>query len=270
MLSQTAFLTALEVFTGVLILTTNRVGVLDEAFKSRIHLVLHFTQFDADATLQIWHQMLERLLAEDRNLEIEQQGIPNFVRKSWETNKPEHRLNGREINNLIANALALAREDAKHQAAKHEDPDRAPRVRLQVSHIKAAAKSGRNFNSYMETLHGHDSMSKTQRAAFEIPLPRPSQQFRARKARNREDSSDSEKWVSGAEGDDLELQELELQLKIAKLKRQQKKKQRFRQQYLPEGSVIAAIGGASKKSIRSRVIDDDEDDEVDDDYDDSE
>ena len=35
------FLRVLSSYDGILFLTTNRVGVLDEAFRSRIHLTLH-------------------------------------------------------------------------------------------------------------------------------------------------------------------------------------------------------------------------------------
>ena len=37
-----AFLRVVEYFEGILILTTNRVGTCDEAFKSRIQLALHY------------------------------------------------------------------------------------------------------------------------------------------------------------------------------------------------------------------------------------
>lgn len=36
------FLRVLEYFTGMLFLTTNRVGAFDEAFKSRIHISLYY------------------------------------------------------------------------------------------------------------------------------------------------------------------------------------------------------------------------------------
>ncbi|KAF2800360.1 P-loop containing nucleoside triphosphate hydrolase protein, partial [Melanomma pulvis-pyrius CBS 109.77] len=42
------FLRALEYYTGVLFLTTNRVGTLDEAFRSRIHLSLLYPAINLD------------------------------------------------------------------------------------------------------------------------------------------------------------------------------------------------------------------------------
>jgi hypothetical protein len=36
------FLRVLEYYSGILFLTTNRVGIMDEAFKSRIHVSLYY------------------------------------------------------------------------------------------------------------------------------------------------------------------------------------------------------------------------------------
>jgi len=48
------FLRVLEYYSGILFLTTNRVGTLDEAFKSRIHLSLYYPSLNRDQTLQIF------------------------------------------------------------------------------------------------------------------------------------------------------------------------------------------------------------------------
>lgn len=39
---MTVFLRILEYYNGVLFLTTNRVGTLDDAFKSHIHMSLYY------------------------------------------------------------------------------------------------------------------------------------------------------------------------------------------------------------------------------------
>jgi SpoVK/Ycf46/Vps4 family AAA+-type ATPase len=40
------FLRTLEYYDGILILTSNRVGTFDEAFKSRIQVALHYPNLD--------------------------------------------------------------------------------------------------------------------------------------------------------------------------------------------------------------------------------
>jgi hypothetical protein len=44
-----------------LILTSNRVGTFDEAFKSRIQLALHFDNLDTDRRAKIWAKFIDRL-----------------------------------------------------------------------------------------------------------------------------------------------------------------------------------------------------------------
>ena len=55
------FLRALEYYSGILILTSNRVGHFDEAFKSRIQLALHYKNLDQRQRWQIWRNFLQRL-----------------------------------------------------------------------------------------------------------------------------------------------------------------------------------------------------------------
>lgn len=55
------FLRMLEYFTGVLFLTTNRVGAFDEAFKSRIRISLYYPPPDWQQTDEIWKMDLRRL-----------------------------------------------------------------------------------------------------------------------------------------------------------------------------------------------------------------
>lgn len=46
---------------GILILTSNRVGTFDEAFKSRIQLTLRYKNLEKDQRLQIWNNFMKRL-----------------------------------------------------------------------------------------------------------------------------------------------------------------------------------------------------------------
>lgn len=52
------FLRVLEYYDGILILTSNRVGTFDEAFKSRIQLALHYKNLSENQRSQIWSNFL--------------------------------------------------------------------------------------------------------------------------------------------------------------------------------------------------------------------
>jgi len=58
------FLRALEYYQGILFLTTNRVGVFDEAFISRIHVPLYFKHLTDGDRAKIWSNNFLRLQKE--------------------------------------------------------------------------------------------------------------------------------------------------------------------------------------------------------------
>lgn len=55
------FLRALEWYDGILFLTTNRVGTFDDAFVSRIHVTLHYPDFDDESRRKVWQTFIDRL-----------------------------------------------------------------------------------------------------------------------------------------------------------------------------------------------------------------
>ena len=55
------FLRMLEYYEGILILTSNRVGTFDEAFRSRVHIALHYEDLKPRSRRQIWSNFLARL-----------------------------------------------------------------------------------------------------------------------------------------------------------------------------------------------------------------
>lgn len=65
------FLRVLEYYSGVLFLTTNRVGTIDEAFKSRIHVSLYYKDLDWEQIRQIFQYYIERV-REHEDLEKEE------------------------------------------------------------------------------------------------------------------------------------------------------------------------------------------------------
>ncbi|KAF8246165.1 P-loop containing nucleoside triphosphate hydrolase protein [Wilcoxina mikolae CBS 423.85] len=91
------FLRLLEYYQGILFLTTNRVKTFDEAFQSRIHVALKYSNLEVDARRSVWRNFLERI--ENGGVEVGEEGYDRLAR---------HELNGREIKNAIGTAKTLA------------------------------------------------------------------------------------------------------------------------------------------------------------------
>ncbi|KAF4989035.1 hypothetical protein FGRMN_9407 [Fusarium graminum] len=118
------FLRVLEYYDGILILTSNRVGIFDEAFKSRIQLNLRYTNLDRGQRLQIWKNFFIRLNRLDQETLSKSQSSPSYgVNMDEITDKLDELagadLNGRQIRNVISTARQLARYLKEPLGYKH-------------------------------------------------------------------------------------------------------------------------------------------------------
>ncbi|KAI9368986.1 hypothetical protein BJX61DRAFT_521409 [Aspergillus egyptiacus] len=115
------FLRVLEYYSGILFLTTNRVGALDEAFRSRVHISLYYPHLSREYTLKILRGNLARLPREDKlpagvtpgpnHLEVMDDHIEEFVLEQYDKHyKVRQRgpWNGRQIRNSVQIAMCLA------------------------------------------------------------------------------------------------------------------------------------------------------------------
>lgn len=64
------FLRSLDYYAGILFLTTNRVGGIDPAFKSRIHLSVYYPRLDLQTTISLYEAFLERAKKEQARSEL--------------------------------------------------------------------------------------------------------------------------------------------------------------------------------------------------------
>lgn len=111
LIMYTVFLRVLDYYDGVLFLTTNRVGTVDEAFRSRIHLSLYYPALRKKQALEIFKLNIGRLVeiettkAELRGkeedgqsklpaIEIDKDSILDFATRQWELtrNNPNRRV----------------------------------------------------------------------------------------------------------------------------------------------------------------------------------
>ncbi|KAI1467189.1 P-loop containing nucleoside triphosphate hydrolase protein [Daldinia caldariorum] len=93
------FLRAFEQYKGILFLTTNRVSIFDEAFKSRIHVPIRYTDLSMKSREQIWRNLCRRVPG---GVNVDDAGFKELA---------EPNLNGRQIKNTIKVAESLAAFD---------------------------------------------------------------------------------------------------------------------------------------------------------------
>ncbi|KAJ5479182.1 hypothetical protein N7530_004691 [Penicillium desertorum] len=127
-----AFLRVVEYFEGILILTTNRVGTFDEAFKSRIQLALHYPPLGEEQRRTIWETFIQRLDGFDEDAV----DVGNLM-GSLDVLQKE-KLNGRQIRN----AITTARQYAKWKSEV-----------LTYDHLKDAIEVSARFDDYLENIH---------------------------------------------------------------------------------------------------------------------
>ncbi|CAN8105976.1 unnamed protein product [Discula destructiva] len=124
------FLRVLDYYDGVLFLTTNRVGVVDEAFRSRIHISFYYPTLKQKQTLAIFELNISRIEEIEKSkralevtsagghsrlplIEIDRKSIMDFARSFWNRNyeNPSRRWNGRQIRNAFQVASSLVTMD---------------------------------------------------------------------------------------------------------------------------------------------------------------
>ncbi|KAK4971270.1 hypothetical protein LTR66_011426 [Elasticomyces elasticus] len=145
------FLRTLEYYTGILFLTTNRIGHFDEAFRSRIHMSLLYPDLNRQQTEAIWKTNMARLLTHKekhgQKLVVEDNGgyILAFALNLYDhyTNHKRPPWNGRQIRNAFQTAVALAEFEAK---------DSLPHLRWQ--HFQTVAIASDEFDEYLRKTRG--------------------------------------------------------------------------------------------------------------------
>ena len=156
------FLRTLEYYSGILFLTTNRIGSFDEAFKSRIHISLYYAPLNESQTFEVWVMNLKRLSKSDRDIYVDKPEIEAFARSHW---RDGNRWNGRQIRNAFQTAVALAGYEFQEKCQKCElTGDKPPfKPALENHHFKAVAKTSAEFDDYLQSvMHGETHEKKAQ------------------------------------------------------------------------------------------------------------
>jgi SpoVK/Ycf46/Vps4 family AAA+-type ATPase len=129
------FLRALEYYDGILILTSNRVGTFDEAFKSQIQLALHYEALDLSQRHQIWENFTRHL--DDMSDNTDAADINAHLKEL-----AQYEINGRQIRNAVTTARQLALFQGK---------------KMNYGHLKYVIKVSAKFDKYLFQLNSEVS-----------------------------------------------------------------------------------------------------------------
>ncbi|KAF8859027.1 P-loop containing nucleoside triphosphate hydrolase protein [Acephala macrosclerotiorum] len=178
----TAFLRTMEYFPGLLFLTTNGIGLFDEAIMSRIHLSIRYKKPTDDQRREIWNGLFDKLARDQRNekqareeqgaqerehpkgnpLEKDPKPHNSFIRieesaqrlalGSVDSRYQKLKLNGREIKNILSTAIRVARHDVYMKM--HDKSKPLEEVVVTAKHMEIVLKNKTAFRQDYELARG--------------------------------------------------------------------------------------------------------------------
>ncbi|KAJ4259665.1 hypothetical protein NW762_007595 [Fusarium torreyae] len=158
------FLRKLEYFNGVLFLTTNRIGKIDEAISSRLHLILHYKRLKYPEIEKVFRTNIDRLRQSEEQyalasgtkpLVVVESDVMQFVADHC-AKHPEGKgaWNGRQIRNAFVIATGIARDEAEQQ----NSPDFQPQLRY--SHFKRVERLFDEYIQFRQRVLGKDDAER--------------------------------------------------------------------------------------------------------------
>ncbi|KAM0459504.1 hypothetical protein ACHAPV_005693 [Trichoderma viride] len=208
------FLRILKYYQGVLFLTTDRVGKIDEAFRSRVHISLYYPPLDKQSTVDIFKTNLERVKLQKQGLiRIKDERIEEFAKNHFDFNDAHVRWNGRQIRNAFHIAVALAETEAMAKATTRGKHKKPLKLTLRTKHFLKVENASIRFDDYLTSVLGADPARRAQQKSYrqdtwseryheEQKSSRRSRGESKRKQRHRETSSgsgdSSEESINGA------------------------------------------------------------------------
>ncbi|KAI1338825.1 P-loop containing nucleoside triphosphate hydrolase protein [Xylariaceae sp. FL0016] len=151
------FLRCMEYYRGILFLTTNRVGTFDEAFVSRIHVVIHYDDLSASDRHKIWKRFFQKLEDEREDAIKVHSNAREYVFESEKMQSFDW--NGREIRNAFQTAVALCEYQFSMKKSKKEGEIPV----LKREHFEEVCGIVFQFKEYLKATHGNKD--STQQAA---------------------------------------------------------------------------------------------------------
>ncbi|KAI9882571.1 MAG: hypothetical protein M1823_005681 [Watsoniomyces obsoletus] len=167
------FLRELEYYTGILFLTTNRLGTFDEAFIHRIQTAFYYPPLNKEQTEAIWKMNMERTRERKANMTVTDEGdiwqyaIQHFNEVKARNDTP---WNGRQITSAFRTATALAEFEAQgkdesilpqqttdgfsHASTSTKPETAAVGFTLHIGHFRKVVNASNQFESYLKATRG--------------------------------------------------------------------------------------------------------------------
>ena len=145
------FLRRLEYFGGLLFLTTNRVGQIDDAILSRVSVVLQYDNLSDETRKKIWRSFFAKVHQVADPLGTGKVEINKYTQQ-YVLNDPAVRnlqWNGREIRNALQLAIMLAR----HRALK-ENRSEDTVVEVEEEDFQSVVAMNSKFKAYLKSITG--------------------------------------------------------------------------------------------------------------------
>ncbi|KAI9733084.1 MAG: hypothetical protein M1834_003630 [Cirrosporium novae-zelandiae] len=186
------FLRVLEYYSGILFLTTNRVGTLDEAFKSRMHVSLYYEPLKRNQTLDIFKVNIDKLRAIEKEkkdqtkdtdlkesaLEIKEESIINYAAWYYDNMRKTARWNGRQIRNAFQVASSLAYYSLRKNSLEDSDEEEATplgQVKDGETHGSAPILDWRQFDVVAEAIERFEMYLQEATGATDLDAARVGQ-----------------------------------------------------------------------------------------------
>lgn len=156
---STVFLRTMEYYEGVLFLTTNRAGHIDDSFISRITCPIAYHPLSQETKSKIIRKFV-RKFEETGTIEIQQRAETYVIEHCTD-------LNGRQIRNVLQNAVAIAEvqqrseRNSTHKSSPAEQQlQGAEALSVKWHHVKAAVERQTEFRLYLNSLKGKDENAR--------------------------------------------------------------------------------------------------------------
>lgn len=157
------FLRTLEYYSGILFLTSNRVGSIDLAFKSRIHMALSYKRIDRAGTCEIWGNILDSIDKDNDKqrvkIDYDREDLLAWAVDHFEEMEKNQlpTWNGRQIRNAFQSAIALASHERLEKIRKKKITEEQALklkslrdINLREEHFKDVSDVVKEFEDYLK------------------------------------------------------------------------------------------------------------------------
>jgi len=158
------FLRVLDYYDGILFLTTHRAGVLDEAFKCRIHYKIYYPELSLEQSLDIWKLNIQRVHQIEKEMSktenrppfsIDEVDLLDFAKYHFKQGSA--RWDGRQIRNAFQVALSLAYQESREEIIGSVKPPVLSVKHFEIMHAMARSAADPEFAFNSETCNGRST-----------------------------------------------------------------------------------------------------------------